>query len=147
MTTLPSERGSITPQVAREELPQRPGSWRSSRDWRWFTVATVVAAIHTVDEIRIGEFIAVPFALVNVALVVAWPRLGRLVRAAVALGFGLFWALAVIPYHVLPLLEGLATWQHVSGLSRVVGGTLMAAVGVSILLGRDRGERPEAGWL
>jgi LPXTG-motif cell wall-anchored protein len=39
----------------------------------------------------------------------------------------------VIPYHVLPLLEGAVTGQNVSGLSRLVGGAAMVALGIAIL--------------
>ena len=98
-----------------------------------FAAATLAAWAHTVDEMRIGELIAVPFGVLNVALVGAWPRIRSGWRALTAIAFGLFWGLAVIPYHVLPLLGGAMTWQNVSGLSRVIAGALMVALGVAIL--------------
>ena len=98
-----------------------------------FAAATLAAWAHTVDEMRIGELIAVPFGVVNAALVGVWPRLSSGWRALTTIAFGLFWGLAVIPYHVLPLLGGAVTWQNVSGLSRVVAGVLMVALGGAIL--------------
>ena len=99
--------------------------------------ATAATWLHTLDEIRIGEFIAVPFGAANLALLGAWPRLAARRRATAAIAFGLFWALAVIPYHVLPLLGGSVTGQHVSGLFRLVGGTAMVALGIAILRRRE----------
>ncbi len=98
--------------------------------------ATAATWLHTIDEIRIGEFTAVPFGAANLALLAVWSRLGRPWRAVSAIAFGLFWGLAVIPYHVLPLLGGTVTGQHVSGLSRLVGGAAMVAVGVAIAMRR-----------
>src|SRR3954447_5513447 len=83
-----------------------------------FAVATVLAWTHTIDELRIGEVVALPFALVNAALVVMWSRFSARSQAAISIAAGLFWLLTVIPYHVVPLLEGAATWQNVSGLTR-----------------------------
>ncbi len=117
---------------------KRGESWRvEKRDLVLFAAATVAAWAHTIDEMRIGEFIAVPFGLLNAAVVAAWPRLRLGWRAAMAIAFGLFWALAVVPYHVIPLLQGAVTGQHVSGLSRVAGGAAMVALGFAIL--RRRG--------
>ena len=107
------------------------------RDLVLFAAATAAAWAHTIDEIRIGEFIAVPFGLLNVALAAGWPRMPARWRALTSILFGLFWGLAVIPYHVLPLLAGAATGQNISGLSRLVGGAAMVALGVAIL--RRRG--------
>jgi hypothetical protein len=112
------------------------------RDLVLFAAATAAAWAHTVDEIRIGELIAVPFGIANVALLGAWPRLRAAWRAVGSILFGLFWGLAVIPYHVVPLLHGVVTGQHVSGLSRLVGGAAMVALGVAILRRRGGGERP-----
>lgn len=98
-----------------------------------FAAATLAAWAHTVDEMRIGELIAVPFGALNLALVGAWPRMRSRWRALTSIVFGLFWGLAVIPYHVLPLLAGAATWQNFSGLSRLVAGAMMVALGVAIL--------------
>ncbi len=97
-----------------------------------FVVATLAAWAHTIDEIRIGEFIAVPFGIANAALVAAWPRLRSAWQAAASISFGLFWGLAVIPYHVVPLLEGQATGQNISGLSRLIAGAVMVGLGVAI---------------
>ena len=109
------------------------------RELALFAAATVAAWAHTIDEIRIGEFIAVPFGVLNVALVAAWPRLRLGWRAATSILFGLFWGLAVIPYHVAPLLAGAVTWQNVSGLSRLAGGAAMVALGLAILRRRPSG--------
>ena len=107
-----------------------------------FAVATVAAWAHTLDEVRIGELIAVPFGLANVAVVAGWPRLRAVWRGWASIGFGLLWGLAVIPYHIVPLLQGSVTGQHVSGVSRLVGGAAMVALGVAILLrSRRAGER------
>ena len=102
-----------------------------------FAAATLVAWAHTIDEIRIGELIAVPFGAANVALLAAWPRLREGQRALGAIVFGLFWGLAVIPYHVVPLLQGMVTGQNISGLSRLVGGAAMVALAVAIVRRRD----------
>ena len=102
-----------------------------------FAVATLAAWAHTIDEIRIGELIAVPFGAANVALLAAWPRLRKGQRALGAIVFGLFWGLAVIPYHVVPLLQGAVTGQNISGLSRLVGGAAMVALAVAIVRRRD----------
>ncbi len=110
------------------------------RDVVLFAAATVAAWAHTIDEIRIGEFIAVPFGVLNAALVAGWPRMPTRWRALASIVFGLFWGLAVIPYHVAPLLAGAATGQNISGLSRLVGGAAMVALGVAIL--RRRGPGP-----
>jgi hypothetical protein len=105
-----------------------------------FAAATLAAWVHTVDELRIGELIAVPFGAANAGMVGIWPRLSPAWRAATSIAFGLFWALAAIPYHVIPLLSGVGTAQDVSGLTRVAGGAAMVALGVVILL-RRREER------
>jgi hypothetical protein len=110
------------------------------RDLVVFAAATLAAWAHTLDEIRIGELIAVPFGAANVALVAAWPRLRAGWRALASIAFGLFWGLAVMPYHVAPLLGGAVTGQNVSGLSRLVGGAAMVALGLAILRRRDGAE-------
>jgi hypothetical protein len=102
-----------------------------------FAAATLAAWAHTIDEIRIGELIAVPFGVANVALLGAWPRLTSKRRALGSILFGLFWAFAVIPYHVLPLLAGVITAQNASGLSRLAGGATMVALGVAMLRRRN----------
>jgi hypothetical protein len=98
-----------------------------------FGVATLAAWVHTVDEIRIGQLVAVPFGIANAALLAAWPSLRDVWRGWASVAFGLFWALLVIPYHVLPLFGGAPTGRDVSGLTRVVGGGAMTAVGIVIL--------------
>lgn len=98
-----------------------------------FGVASLAAFAHTVDEVRIGELVALPFAALNGALVAAWPRLAPRTRAWSSIVFGLFWALAAIPYHLVPLVGGSVYGQHVSGLLRIVGGLAMVAVGVALL--------------
>lgn len=108
------------------------------REFVLFAAATLAAWAHTADEIRIGEFIAVPFGVANAALLAAWPRLALGWRAASSLLFGLFWGLAVIPYHVLPLLEGAASAQNISGVSRLVGGATMVALAIAMVARRMR---------
>ena len=115
-----------------------PATWIvEKREMLLFAAATAAAWAHTIDEIRIGEFVAVPFGLANVAVVAAWTRMSAGRRALASVAFGLFWALAVIPYHVVPLLEGAVTGQNVSGLSRVVGGAAMVVLGVAALRRRN----------
>ncbi len=135
--TAPSASGDIAVQ-----------SLAAANDARWltearqlvlFAAAPAAAWAHTIDEIRIGELIAVPFGVANAGFVAGWPRLGMRSRAAVAILFGLFWGLAVIPYHVVPLLAGAVTAQNVSGLSRLAAGAAMVALGVAIV--RDRSAR------
>jgi hypothetical protein len=81
---------------------------------------------------RIGQFAAVPFGVLNVALVVAWPRLRRRWRAAAALGLGLWWGVTVVPYHLVPLLEGSVTGENFSGLTRLIGGAGMVVLGFAM---------------
>ena len=111
-----------------------PATWTSEkRELVLFAAATAAAWAHTIDEIRIGEFVAVPFGLANLALVAAWTRVSAGWRALGSIALGLLWALTVIPYHVVPLLGGAVTGQNVSGVSRVIGGVAMVAVGVAVL--------------
>ena len=118
-----------------------PTTWTAEkRELLLFAAATAAAWAHTIDEMRIGELIAVPFGLANLGLVAAWTRIGAGWRALGSIAFGLFWALAVIPYHVVPLLQGAVTGQNVSGLWRVVGGVAMVAVGVAVLRRRTASE-------
>jgi hypothetical protein len=117
--------------------PMFPGSlvgWSAeTQQLTLFAVATLAAFAHTVDEMRIGQFIAVPFAAANLALLAGWPRLHSVRRAWSSIAFGLFWGLTVIPYHVLPLIEGEVTGQNVSGLLRLAGGAAMVGLGVFML--------------
>ena len=137
-------RERVQPAPAPAVAVAAPGpAWTvERRELVLFAAATLAAWAHTVDEMRIGELIAVPFGVLNAALVGAWPRMSSGWRALTTIAFGLFWGLAVIPYHVLPLLGGAVTWQNVSGLSRVVAGVLMVALGVAILR-RRRGDSSE----
>ena len=97
-----------------------------------FAVGTAFAFAHTLDEMRIGQFIAVPFALANAVALGGWPLVRKGWRAALAIAFGLLWTVTVIPYHVVPLLNGVVTWQNVSGLSRIAGGLIMVATGIAV---------------
>lgn len=92
--------------------------------------ATLAVWGHTIDELRIGEFVAVPLGLISLGLLAGWPRLPRAWKGTAALLLGAVWALAVIPYHIVPLLGGAATWQNVSGVLRLVGGVPMVWLGV-----------------
>ncbi len=117
-------------------------AWTVERDQTMLALATLAGWTHTIDEMRIGQFVAVPFGVANVALVAAWPRLRRRSRAAMAVTFGLFWGLTAIPYHVAPLVAGVVTWQNVSGLARLAAGIAMVALGIEIARGR---RHPPAG--
>jgi hypothetical protein len=115
-------------------LPSSLTSWSAEKhQLALFAVATIAAFTHTIDEMRIGEFIAVPFAAANLVLLAGWPLLGSKWRAWSSIGFGLFWGLTVIPYHVLPLLEGTVTGQNFSGLGRLVAGVAMVWLGLTML--------------
>lgn len=52
-------------------------------------------------------------------MIAAWRRLTSRRQGWLSLLFGLFWTLTVIPYHVVPLVQGLVTWQNISGMLRV----------------------------
>lgn len=108
--------------------------WAVTRNHAVWAVASLAAWAHTIDELRIGELVALPFASANAVLVAMWPRLSTRDQAVFSVGFGLFWALAAIPYHLVPLIGGAVTWQNVSGLARVVAGLAMVALGISIAL-------------
>jgi hypothetical protein len=124
----------VEPSAASAAAVAFPRAWSvERRDLALFAVATAATWAHTIDEVRIGELIAVPFGIANVALLAAWPQMRAGRRALTSILFGLFWGLTVIPYHVLPLLEGAVTGQNVSGLSRLVGGAAMVALGIAIL--------------
>ncbi len=101
-------------------------------------VATAAVWGHTVDEIRIGELSAIPAGVLNLGLLASWHRLASRARGWLALLFGVFWAVTVIPYHVMPLMQGLATWQNISGLLRVIGGVTMTAAGIQTLRNKRR---------
>ena len=115
--------------------------WRIDHDAATFgLVVAATAAVwgHTIDEIRIGELSAIPAGVLNLALVLGWGRLGARARRWSTLSFGLFWIVTVIPYHVLPLLHGITTWQNFSGLLRVIGGVAMIFAGIRLSLERRR---------
>jgi hypothetical protein len=116
--------------------------WAVTRNHAVWGVASLAAWAHTIDELRIGELVALPFATANAVLVAMWPRLSRRDQVVYSVGFGLFWALAAIPYHLVPLLGGAVTWQNVSGLARVVAGVAMIALGISIALTRRKQAPP-----
>lgn len=127
------------------------GRWWKAERWTtdaaaFGLVAAGTAAVwgHTIDEIRIGEFSAIPAGILNLALIAGWGHLRHRSRAWLSLLFGLWWTLTVIPYHVLPLLQGVTTWQNFSGLLRVVGGAAMMFAGVRLLLERRRDDQPNA---
>lgn len=105
--------------------------------------ATAAVWGHTIDEIRIGELSAVPAGTLNLGLVVAWRRLSPAWRGWLALLFGLFWTITVVPYHVVPLVQGIVTWQNISGLLRVIGGVGMVGAGLLVLRERSRGDDHE----
>lgn len=124
--------------AAEQQRQAKGGAFTTvERDQAVFAVATLAAWTHTIDELRIGEVVALPFALVNAALVAMWSRLSTRAQAWTSICAGLFWGLTVIPYHVAPLIGGAATWQNISGLTRLLAGVAMVALGVKIAL-RDR---------
>lgn len=120
--------------------------WWTSDAAMFGVMAAATATVwgHTIDEIRIGELSAIPAGALNLGLLVAWGRLGTRSRGWSSLLFGLFWTVTVVPYHVVPLLQGVATWQNFSGLLRVIGGAAMIFAGVRLLLQRRRGDEPNA---
>jgi len=129
-----------TPNAIRQTL-SRVRVTPDSRYHLLFAVGSAFAFAHTLDEMRIGQFIAVPFALANAFAVGAWPQVRKGWRAALAIAFGLIWIGAVLPYHVLPLLQGYVTWQNVSGLTRIVGGVILVATGLGLAVGGIRNAR------
>ena len=120
-------------------------AWAVERNHAMWAVATLFAWAHTIDEMRIGEFVALPFGIANAGLVAAWPRMSARAQAGVSIVFGLFWGVAAIPYHAVPLLTGATTWQNFSGLARIVAGVAMVALGIKIALGgRDQAPPEQA---
>jgi hypothetical protein len=121
--------------VAQPSLATR---WTSDAATFGIVIAATAAVWgHTIDEIRIGEMSAIPAGILNLALVSRWRGLGLRSRGWLSLLFGLFWTITVIPYHVVPLLQGVTTWQNVSGLLRVVGGIAMVGAGAVVLRARS----------
>lgn len=122
------------------------GKWWASEAATFGLVIAGTAAVlaHTIDEIRIGELSAIPASTLNLALLAGWTRLKSGSRAWLSLLFGLWWTVTVIPYHVLPLMQGVTTWQNFSGLLRVLGGGAMVFAGVRLLLERRRDDQPNA---
>jgi hypothetical protein len=98
-------------------------------------VGTVLVWAHVVDEIRIGEWIAVPAGLATVGLLAAWPRMRPVWSGVGALLLGLLWSFGALQYHVFPLLQGGLTWQNVSGLLQLAGGAALTVLGIRVLLG------------
>ena len=121
--------------AATRVLVRRPLQWVATCTWSQalFALGTLFAWAHTADETRIGQLVALPFALANTFAMFTWGRFGRGKQAAIAIAFGLLWIVTVVPYHVVPLLQGAVTWQNVSGLSRVVGGLLMTGTGTTLI--------------
>lgn len=122
------------------------GKWWASEAAAFGLVIAGTAAVlaHTIDEIRIGELSAAPASMLNLALLAGWTRLKSGSRAWLSLLFGLWWIVTVIPYHVLPLLQGVTTWQNFSGLLRVIGGAAMVFAGLRVFLERGRDDQPNA---
>jgi hypothetical protein len=127
---------SMEPSHGNSTATRLTSSWgRVSTDGRYFVLFAVGSAFafaHTLDEMRVGQFIAVPFTLANALALGGWPRVRRGWRAALAVAFGFLWMVTAIPYHVLPLLNGAITWQNVSGLSRIAGGLILVATGIAV---------------
>jgi hypothetical protein len=134
-----SSRSTVTERVLARPLGHVMGL---SRYQVLFAAGTLFAWAHTVDEVRIGQLIALPFALANTFALFKWSRMPEGWRAALAIAFGLLWIVTVIPYHVVPLLHGMVTWQNVSGLSRIVGGAILIATGAVSCVTQARGSSP-----
>ena len=77
-----------------------------------------------------------PFAIANTLAVATWSRTPRPWRTALVVAVGALWIVTVVPYHVLPLLNGIVTWQNVSGLSRIAAGVIMIAGGLTLAFRR-----------
>jgi hypothetical protein len=61
--------------VATRVAQRRFGLGRAvTQDHAVWAVATLAAWAHTLDELRIGELVALPLAFTNAALVAMWPR-------------------------------------------------------------------------
>lgn len=101
-----------------------------ARDRGLLALGTLAVWAHTADEIRIGEYIAVPTALATAALLLGWSRARPFWRGLGALLLGLLWLLGAIPYHVVPLLQGAVVWQNVSGLLQLAGGAALLLLGL-----------------
>lgn len=102
----------------------------TTRERGVLAVGTLSVWAHTADEIRIGEYIAVPAAVLTAVLLVRWARMRPLPRGLAAVALGLVWLLGAIPYHLVPLLQGAVVWQNVSGLLQLVGGVTVLVLGV-----------------
>lgn len=107
-------------------------------------VATLAVWTHTADEIRIGEYIAVPSGALTLGLLAGWPRLRRVWRGVAALLLGLVWTSGALMYHVLPLISGVVVWQNVSGILQLAGGLPLLLLGLHELRHRNR-PRPTSG--
>jgi hypothetical protein len=124
---------------------RRDGSVKSSC-WRISACATIEAATfgvmvvataavwgHTIDEIRIGEMSAIAAGVLNLGLLAGWNRLGVGWRGLAVAAVRLFLDDHRDSLSRRPPVEGVTTWQNISGLLRVVGGIAMIVAGIRIL--------------
>jgi hypothetical protein len=133
------------PQVTSSQLePPRPRRARWGADRAVLGLSALAVWSHTIDEIRIGEFVAVPAAVATAALLGCWPRTRRLTRGVLALLLGLVWVAGAIPYHLVPLLQGVTSWQNVSGLQQLIGGVAILVLGARVLYRGPAAERTTA---
>lgn len=108
-----------------------------------FGLSTLAVWSHTIDEVRIGELIAVPAALATGTLLVLWRRTGRTKRGIFGGLLGLVWVSGAIPYHLMPLLQGVTSWQNISGLQQLAGGLGILALSTRTLYRRRAETRPQ----
>ena len=109
----------------------------------WLALSSLAVWGHTIDEVRIGEFIAVPAAIATAALLAFWTRAGATTRGIFGVLLGLVWVSGAIPYHLVPLLQGATTWQNVSGLQQLLGGLGVLVLGARALyMRRHRKQSP-----
>ena len=118
-----------------------PGGAVRSRERAVLAVSALSVWTHTADEVRIGEYIALPAAALTGALLLGWARMRPLSRGLAATLLGLVWLLGAIPYHVVPLVQGAVVWQNVSGLLQLAGGVPILWLGLRNL---RRQEPPDA---
>lgn len=115
--------------------------WTTER--AWLALSTIVVWSHTIDEVRIGEFVAVPAALATATLLGLWPRTGATKRGVFCVLLGAVWVSGAVPYHLVPLLQGAVTWQNVSGLQQLLGGVGVLALGARTLYMRRHAKPPQ----
>jgi hypothetical protein len=70
----------------------------------------------------------VPAAVATAALLICWPHTRRGTAGVLGLLLAAVWVAGAIPYHVVPLLQGVTSWQNVSGLQQLAGGLGILAV-------------------